>query len=188
MAEYAMMSLMVGGTVMSARQQHRAGKEERKLYRQRAAVAEEEARAITKATEHQEREKRKEGRRYIARQKVLFAKSGVRPKVGTPLLVMRETAEEFERDAAFIQEGGATEVSRLRSEAGFERRMGKSAYRAGKWGAGATVMSGAGQIGMFGYGQGWWGGKKTTPLGAGRGTMAWSGYKRPRRRTTFRGP
>lgn len=184
MAEWVLGSMMVGGMVMSARQQHQVGKDQKELYKQRAAVAEEEAKAVTKATEHQEREKRKEGRRYVARQKVLFAKSGVRPKVGTPLLVMRETAEEFERDAAFIQEGGATEARRLRTEAGMERRMGESAYGAGQWGAASTVMTGLGTTGMFAYQQGMFS-RTTTPSGSR--TLAWSGYKKPIRRTTFRG-
>lgn len=185
MAEFAVAAMLVG-TGMSAYGQYQQGKEQRALYKQRAAVAEKEAKAVTKAAEHQEREKRKEGKRYIARQKVLFAKSGVMPKKGTPSLVMTETAKEFARDAAFIQEGGAVEVARLRSQAEIERGMGKSAYRAGLWGAGATAMTGLGTVGMFGYEQGWFN-KGTSRSSAGRGTQAWSGYRRRRRRTTFRG-
>lgn len=154
MAEYVIVGLMLGGTAMSAINQRKQGKEERKLYEQRAAVAEAEARAVGKATDFQARERQKEGRRDVARALVLFAKSGVDPKLGTPGLVGKEIKEESRRDMAFIMEGGATEISRLRSEAGFERQMGKSAYRAGKWGAASTVMTGLGTAGMFAYGQG----------------------------------
>lgn len=159
MAEWAIVGAMVGGTLMSAINQAKQGRESRALYQQRAAVAEGEARAVTKATEHEERKKRIEGRRHIARQKVLFAKSGVK-LAGTPLLVMKETEEEFMRDAAFIQEGGATEAKRLRSEAGLERQAGASAYRAGMWGAGATAMTGLGTTGMFAYQSGMFSRKK----------------------------
>ena len=151
MAEWAVVGLLTGGTVMSAMNQRQQAKDERALYQQRAAVAEGEAKAVTKATEHQERETRKEARRHLAQQKVLFAKAGVKPKLGTPSKVMKETEEEYMRDAGYIQEGGATEAARLRSEAGLERQMGASAYRAGMWGAGATAMTGLGTTGMFAY-------------------------------------
>lgn len=141
--EWVATAAMITGTVMSARQQAQAGREERALYAQRAGVAEEEAVAITKATRHEAREKRKEGRRFKARQKALFAKSGVKI-AGTSPLVMRETEKEFARDAAFIQEGGMVEARRMRSQAGMERQMGVSAYRAGIWGAGTTLLTGAG--------------------------------------------
>lgn len=154
MAEYAIIGLMIGGTAMSAINQAKAGRESRALYQQRAAVAEETAKAVSKATGHQVRERRIEGRRDIARAKVLFAKSGVKPKIGTAGLVQREIKREAERDAFFIREGGTVEASRLRSEAGLERQMGASAYRAGMWGAGATVMTGLGSTGMFAYERG----------------------------------
>lgn len=158
MAEWTI-PLMVGGTVMSAYQQYQAGKEQRALHQQRAGVALEEAEAVTKATRHEARAKTKEGKRFEARQKALFAKSGVKI-AGTSLLVMKETASEFKRDAAFIMEGGLTEARRLRTGAGMERQMGRSAYRAGMWGAGSTLLTGAGTIGMYGYERGWLGKKK----------------------------
>lgn len=164
MAEYVIAGLILGGTALSAISQKKQGKEERKLYQQRAAVAEEEAKAVGKAAEHQVRERQKEGRRDVARALVLFAKSGVKPKLGTPGLVGKEIEDEYRRDMGFIMEGGEVEASRLRSEAGFERRMGKSAYRAGKWGAASTVMSGLGTTGIFAYERGMFKRKrKTTP-------------------------
>lgn len=166
MAEYAMIA-MAAGTGMSAYQQYQVGREQRALHKQRAAVSLEEAEAVTKATRHEAREKTKEGRRFKARQKALFAKSGVKI-TGTPLLVMKETEKEFRRDAAFIMEGGITEARRLRTGAGMERQMGRSAYRAGQWGAGSTLLTGAGTIGMYGYEQGWGKKKKYTPRGYGR--------------------
>jgi hypothetical protein len=146
MPQYAMMM----GTAMSAYQQYQMGKEQRALHAQRAGVALEEAEAVTKATRHEAREKTKEGKRFKARQKALFAHAGVRI-AGTSPLIMKETKREFARDAAFIMEGGLTEAARLRTSAGMERQMGKSAYRAGMWGAGTTLLTGAGNIGMRRY-------------------------------------
>ena len=154
MAEWAI-PMMIAGTVASAGQQYQQGKEQRKLYKQRAGVALADAAAVAKATKFEAREKRKEGKRFKARQKALFAKSGVRI-AETALLVMGETEAEFERDAAFITEGGLVKEQRLRSQAGFERKMGKSAFRAGRLGAGATLLTGAGRIGTVGIERGWW--------------------------------
>ncbi len=151
MAEYVIGALVLGGTIMSARSQYQQGIDERALYNQRAAVTEEEAVAVGKATEHEAREKGKEGVRFGKRVKVLFAHAGVKPTTGTAALVRKEAEAEFARDQQFILEGGATEVSRLRSEAGLERRQGKSAYRAGKTRAFATALTGLGTVGMFGY-------------------------------------
>lgn len=155
MAEWAVVGLLAGGTVMSAINQAKQGREDRAIYQQRAAVAEEEAKAVTKATGHQARERGKQGKRDIARAKVLFAKSGVRPKVGTASRVSKEIEEEYLRDIGFIMEGGATEAGRLRTEAGLERQKGASAYRASQWGAASTVMTGLGTTGIFAYERGW---------------------------------
>lgn len=151
MSEYAIIGLMLGSTAMSAINQAKQAKETQALYQQRAAVAEGEAEAVTKATEHQKRERLISGKRDVARAKVLFAKSGVRPKTGTAGAVAKEIEKEYLKDIAFIQEGGAVEASRLRSGAGIERQMGASAYRAGLWDAGTTVMRGLGTTGMFAY-------------------------------------
>lgn len=149
MAEYVIAGLILGGTAMSAISQKKQGEETRKLYQQRAAIAEEEAKAVTKATDYQARERGKEGRRDVARALVLFAKSGVKPKLGTAGLVGKEIKEEYRKDMAFIMEGGETEAGRLRAGAEIERRMGKGAERAGRWGAASTVMTGLGTAGMF---------------------------------------
>lgn len=151
--------MTIVGTGMSVYGQYQQGKQQRELYEHRAKVAEKDAAAVKRAAKHEAREKGKEGKRFRARQKALFAKSGVK-LAGTPLLVMKETADIFEQDAFFIQEGGMTEAQRLRSGAGMERLMGASAYSAGLWGAGSTALTGAGRMGMYGYERGWWGKKK----------------------------
>ncbi len=164
MAEYIIAGLMLGGTIMSAKSQRQQAKEERALYQERAAVAEEEAEAVTKATRYQVRERGKEGRRDVARALVLFAKSGVKPKLGTAGRVQKEIEDEFRKDMAFIAAGGDIESRRLRSQADIERRMGKTAYRAGRWGAATTVMTGLGQTGIFAYRAGIFSrNKKSTP-------------------------
>lgn len=181
MAEYVIAGLILGGTALSAISQKKQGEETRKLYQQRAAIAEEEAKAVTKVTDYQARERGKEGRRDVARALVLFAKSGVKPKLGTAGLVGKEIEEEYRKDMAFIMEGGETEASRLRSEAAIERRIGKGAERAGRWGAASTVMTGLGTAGMFAYGQGMFSRTKTSTTYGRSGTAI-------KRRSQWLGP
>jgi len=144
MPEYAI-PLMIAGTGLSAYQQYQIGKEEREAYGQRAAVAEEEAKVTEKASLEEARKKTREGKKFVAMQKAAMARAGVKI-AGTGLLVMEETKKEFARDVSFITEGGMAGAKRWRSQAGFERRGGKGAYRAGIWGAGTTLLTGAGNI------------------------------------------
>jgi hypothetical protein len=185
MAEWIAVAAMVTGTAMSVRNQYQQGKESKKLYEQRAAAALKDAEAVKKSYGEQARQKRKEGKRYKARQRAMFAKEGIKP-AGTALDIMKETAMEFEREAGLVAEYGSTEASRLTTEAGFERQMGQSAYRSGIWGAGATAMSGIGTLGLYGAERGWWN-KAPSPSATGRETIAWSGYKPRVKRTSFRG-
>lgn len=167
MAEWVAVAALAAGTTISAVSQYRQGKEQRELYKQRAAAALEDAKAVRESYGEQAREKRKEARRYEKRQRVLFAKGGVQAE-GTALDIIKETETEFQREAGLIQLHGETESSRLRTQAMFERQAGQSAYRAGLWGAGATVMSGLGTLGMYGSEQGWWTKKSAgTPLRTG---------------------
>lgn len=155
MAEWIALGAIAGGTTLSAINQARAGKEARELHKQRAAAALKDAQAVRESLGEQARSKRKEGKRAKARQRVLFAKFGV--KGPTALDIMKITADEFEREAGFIQETGVTESGRLTTQAKFERVAGRSAYRAGIFGAGATALSGIGTIGLAGAQRGLFG-------------------------------
>ena len=167
MAEWALLDYLTvgaiaGGTTLSAINQAKAGKEARKLHKQRAAAALKDAQAVRESLGEQARTKRKEGKRAKARQRVLFAKFGV--KGPTALDIMKITADEFEKEAGFIQETGVAESGRLTTQAKFERAAGRSAFRAGRFGAAATALSGLGTIGLAGAQRGLFNRPKLTDL------------------------
>lgn len=154
--------LIMGGTGLGLQMkgQYEAGKAADAQAKSQAAwndynaqIAEREAGETQAAAAYEESKLRKGGERLKARQKVLYAKAGVTPE-GSPLDVMEQTAAELEMDALMIRRGGQLGYQRYTAEAGLERMVGRSALlrgraarRAGRWGAAATGLSGAAQLG-----------------------------------------
>lgn len=164
------------GTGFSAYGAYRSGSEENKLYKQRASALEADAMAVEASSLEEARRKRIEGQKITARQKAVAAKSGVRLE-GSPLLVIEDSMAEVERDAGLIRHEGLTQGSRLRSQAGWERAMGKSKYKAGLWGAASSLLAGGSRFYMQGYDRGWWGKPKSQKgLGIGIGGSGTGGY------------
>jgi hypothetical protein len=108
-----------------------------------AELAARQAENIKEASEYEEREARIEGRKLRARQLVQFAKGGVVPGAGTPLLVQEETAARTERDIMLQKYGYGQQYVRSLSEAKMQRMMGKSKSRASRWQAGSSLLTGA---------------------------------------------
>lgn len=158
MADPATIALAVGigGTVMGAVSQYQAGKERAEQHRMNAAIAAKNA-ALAKAEAERKREisrdvareQRREKRALLAKQIVLYAKSGFRAGVGTPLLVGEETERRMERRAAITQERGVwdwqygmSQADIYKTQASHFKRAARSARRRGLWGAGATLATG----------------------------------------------
>jgi len=133
----------VAATGVSAVSQIQQGKEQQKWSEYNAAVAERDAKAATAAAGYEASQKRKETERLLGRQRALYGKSGVTME-GSPLELMSETAAEGELDALMIQRTGAVSAQRYGEEATLSRMKGSSAKRAGYWGAGTTLLTGAG--------------------------------------------
>ena len=62
------------------------------------------------------------------------------------LSVMAETASRMEKDAAVIAREGGLAQQRKITRAAWEKRMGRSRYKAGLWGAGASLLTGGAQF------------------------------------------
>ena len=152
----------VAGTVMQAAAQAQAGRTQRASYEHRAQVAEMDAAAVRRAAKEEARLKAREGRKFTARQKVRYAKAGVIPTEGTPLAVLGETQREFDLDVQKILYEGRVGAARYKSQAAWERYMGEDAYRAGRYGAMTSLMTGGAKLGIMGYERGWFGKKKVT--------------------------
>ena len=110
------------------------------VLRQEAKLAQSKAK-IEVSRQKRDREK------LMGEQQVLFAKSGVRTDVGTPLLVMQETFEEAELDILITEFNAQVEEDRKISEArqaelraGQRRDIAKQERAAGSIRAGATLL------------------------------------------------
>lgn len=86
------------------------------------------------------RRKRDDNRRMLAMQRGRYAKAGV-TEAGTPLEVMAETAGLLELDALEMGRQSRIEANRLRSQAGYDRAMGKAGAQAAYLSAGATLLN-----------------------------------------------
>lgn len=136
-------ALVVGGAGMSMMSQLSAGSAAKGWGAYNAAVAREDARAIQEATEYEAGKMTREGERIKGAQRTAFAKGGVSIE-GTPGAVMEETAREINLDIAAIRHKGRTAASKMESQAYIDEIKGKQAETASYWGAGSTLLSGAG--------------------------------------------
>ena len=122
---------------------YQQGQYQEDLYEDQAGQSVREAEQIQEASRYEERESRIEGRELRARQYLQFAKGGVVPGTGTPLLVGEETAVDIERDIQRGKYGFGLESQRKYFEAGIQRKKGKAASRAARWQAGSSLLTGA---------------------------------------------
>lgn len=143
--------LMIGGTIMQAKSQYEAGKAEESANKANAAIAARNAEIAKTESAEKAREARKEGRSLLAKQIVLFAKSGVKAGVGTPLIVSEETKKQMERRARIIQEYGASEAEIYGMQSSMFKKMAKAAGRGALWSAGGTLATGLGTAGLMAY-------------------------------------
>ena len=132
------------GAATTAYGQYEQGKAQKKWGSYNAALAERDAETARKNAEYEAGVQRKETQKLLSRQRALYGKSGVTLE-GSPLLLMAETAAEGELDALMIERGGRTRAQGYRSEATLSRMKGSAAKRAGYYGAGSTLLTGAGQ-------------------------------------------
>ena len=135
--------IVLAGAGMSAMGQLSAGSAAKGWGEYNAAVSREDARAIGEATEDEVGKMQKEGERLKGQQRVLYAKGGVSME-GTPSAVLEDTAREINLDIAAIRHKGRTAANKLEAQAGFDEIKGAQAERASYWGAGSTILSGAG--------------------------------------------
>lgn len=134
--------IAITAAVVGATSQIQQGKYQQQMAEYNAALKEREAETITEASEYEEREARRAGRKLKAKQFMQFAKGGVLPTTGTPLLVREETEGEIERNIRLKKYGYGLQYSRAMSDARLQRMMGKSRSRASRWSAGTSLLTG----------------------------------------------
>lgn len=146
----AAITTSVVGTGVSAYNQYQAGKAQNRIAQQNANNEEIEAAAAERDARIFANNQRAQGEKLLARQRALYAKSGVVME-GTPLLVQADTAAELEKEALEIERQGELTGYRRRAQARLDRMQGASAKRAGRYGAIGTILSGAGSAAGMGF-------------------------------------
>jgi len=140
----------IAGTAMSVYSQVEQGKSQNEWSQYNAAVAERDAVAAQQSAEYDAAQKRKETAKLIGRQRALYGKAGVTFE-GSPLELMEETASQGELDALMIEREGKLKAGNYQSEAALSRMKGSSAQKAGYYGAGSSLLTGASSA-MTAYG------------------------------------
>ena len=133
----------ITAAAVSATSQIQQGKFQEGMLKYNAQLAAREAETIKEASEYEQRAARKEGRKLKAQQFVQFAKGGVVPTTGTPLLVREETAGDIEREVRLKGYGYGIQRSRALSESRLQKMKGKGMSRAARWQAGTSLLTGA---------------------------------------------
>lgn len=109
-----------------------------------ADIARQEARIARAKAKIEIGRRRKSGESLLSEQRALYAASGVRVDVGTPLVVMQDTLEEIEMDILIMQFNADVEAQRLESEARqAELRAEQRRYMAGQEKTAGYIRAGA---------------------------------------------
>ena len=161
-----MTAIAIGGLAMQAASKYREGQEAAAEAKGQAymsdynqKVAEQNAKAIEAKTNFEQIRAQRRGERISGSLKARLGASGAMVSEGAPANVLSEQAVENALDVALIGIEGRTEAGQQRSAAtlyGMEaknyRAQARNARRAGRIGAGTTLLTGfsnMGQQGMF---------------------------------------
>jgi len=160
--------LIIAGTAMGAHSQYEAGqqakrdaKAQQELAEYNAKLKERQAEAERERAQEEARQFEKEGERLLGTQQVQLAKGGVLTGIGTPALLLEETAQELEADRLRILKEGYLAESFRKSEAEglrfggrIAKARGAAAAKAGTFKAAGSILTGVGTAG-YAYGQGY---------------------------------
>lgn len=149
MDETTLMLLQGVSTGAQAFTAYNQGRAAEQAAKENAAIAAAEGRRARQVAEEEAAEARREGRRLQARQKVLYAKSGVRAGTGTPLSISQYTQRETERRARILSEQGLYAEQYGLSRAAAFRREGRRASRNAMWKVGTSLLTGASTMGQM---------------------------------------
>jgi len=139
--------LMAGlGMMMSAMGSIWAGQQQADMARYNAAVSRAQADSLKKHGDLVYKRKQKEKQYMLGKQTALYAKSGIVLDSVSPILVMEDTAYEYELDAQIERYNYYSEAARYENEAGMAEYRAQTYERAGYMKAGATLLTGGAQM------------------------------------------
>lgn len=133
------------GTAVSAIGQMQAGQSQSEWHAYNAEVARQNAIAAKQSAEYDATRKREEGATLMAKQRTLYAKSGVSLE-GSPTDVILGTAEDVEMDAMAIIRKGLITSQQYESQAALSEMSGSAAKTSSYYGAGSSLLTGIGRV------------------------------------------
>lgn len=166
MAEYAaiiVVAAAVASTAVAAYGAYESHKTASEAADYQAKIASNQAKAAAYSASVRARQERQRTRLIVGRQETLYGASGVSTDVGTPLLVMSESARQGELDALNIEYGGKLARGSFEAESKLRAYEADALLRSGYIRAGSTLLSGAGQAaGLY---------SRRTPSGTGQSPL-----------------
>jgi hypothetical protein len=133
----------VGG-ITSAIGSIMGGKAKKRAAEAQARQLEAQAQEVLRRSELNRIKMKEEQKQFEGVQASGFAKGGIDLGTGSPLLVMAETAIQFEKDIAEEKRQAEFEAAQIRAGAAAQRQSGRDSARAGRIGAiGDIVGAGA---------------------------------------------
>ncbi len=150
MADPITIALIVGGglqilsTIQEGQAAQAEGETQAAIAERNALLAERQAESQRQAAAAEALKQERKGKALKARQRALFAKSGVELR-GSPLSVLVETAENLEADRLNILKEGRIAAGTSLQQAGIIRAQGASAKARGRATKRASILSAVGQ-------------------------------------------
>lgn len=133
----------LGLNVISAVSQAKA---QEKQANYQAAVYEQQAERDRQVAAQEERDFRKKQSALMAQKRAEMGGAGIKQTTGTPLISSEDFMDETELQAMRIREGGEVGATRLEQQASLTRTAGKNAKTQGYMRAGASLLTGIGEI------------------------------------------
>jgi len=148
--------LKAAGEIQAARAAEVESKSAQAIANYNAAVQEQQAKAIEQKAKFESIRQAEVAERIKGALRARLAGAGVQLGVGTPLLLEEEQAAELDLGQAIIGYEARIMAARKRSQAAIDiaqgklyKERGKVEKRAGYIGAGATLLTGFSEAGMF---------------------------------------
>jgi hypothetical protein len=154
MLEALAIGSMVGGTALSAYGSIQQGKIADEMYQFNRSVALMYGKAVREMRNWEITQFLTEAGKVYPAQKVAVAHSNLEES-GTPLSVMKTTKRKLEEQAALMHTERDMEIFSIEAGAELSSMRGDLAKDASYWDAGSTILTGAGQLSLYGYQQGW---------------------------------
>lgn len=136
-------ALTVAGGVIGAASSMSQAKAQASQANYQSEVLRQQAQQDRERARLDEEDFRRQQSRMAAARRAALGASGIEGGTGSSLLVAEDFAGEAELGALRIRHGGAVSATRREQSAELQRFSGRNALRAGKFRAGASLLSGA---------------------------------------------